>query len=195
MPKYYKHYYKRGYYYQIKYKKIDPEKIEKLAEQVLKQAIFDIDLKIMEDKKEIFWYGGVSSKKNLILKNLKVMPPKIGSPRFEIQFTIINKANVPYSLDLQSLRFWKNGKEFPVIFTIDTTNNEILGVYVLNGDCERVVGNKVIVPPNGECGIKYTNLKILGIADLTDGILMIDNFSIPLRMTNKYEEMISKEVY
>jgi len=55
-----------------------------------------------------------------------------------------------------------------------------------------VDGNKIVIPPGGKCRLEYNEVKFLGVSDLTDGLLVINNFLIHLKKTNRYEENIRK---
>ena len=171
--------------YYVEYRKIDPEKITEIIARAYEQAQIYTRSRILEDKQKIFWYGDRVFKGNVMLKDLKVIPSQYRTSEFKIKFVLVNKRDVPYLFNLRNLSFLKNNKEFPVIL-----KSAVFGCY---GNCEMVSLNKTVIPPDGECRLELNEVKFLGVSDLTDGLLAINNFLIHLKKTNKYEENIRKK--
>jgi len=100
--------------YFVEYRKIDSEKITKIITRAYEQAQIYTRSRILEDKQKIFWYGDrvFQEKENIILKNLKVIPSRYRASEFKIEFVLVNKRDVPYSFDLQSLGFLRTRRNF-----------------------------------------------------------------------------------
>ena len=89
------------------------------------------------------------------------------------------------------MALFKEGKQYPVFYKIDPMNKEIIGVYE-SGDCDRIFGNKIIIPPDGKCSITYSEIKISGLLDLDGAAIVIDGFSflVPLKKISEYERKV-----
>ncbi len=168
------------------------EKIQKIIERDLENLVwFSLNLPLYYRGIKLYYFEA-----RPVYETEEDKKANLGTDRWDVYIKLKNTTSKPFILNIGKITFIINGKEYKPLFKIDDKGN-IKGVEI-SGDCKRIEGNRVIIPPYGKCNIYYIydrikkegGLKFIGLKNLKGGILVFDVYPIYIWSMTTYDMKI-----